>query len=109
MTATVGKAPKCRISLAAGQGFEPQLPDPESGVLPLDDPAPFAGQCSERIPRLEVDAVQLDEPGVRLRVDVRDDLDVRLEPRSAELGLEQAVHLEDPGGVVHPDLDQDRL
>ena len=24
---------------AAGQGFEPQLPDPESGVLPLDDPA----------------------------------------------------------------------
>ena len=27
------------FSLAAGQGFEPQLPDPESGVLPLDDPA----------------------------------------------------------------------
>ncbi len=26
-------------SKAAGQGFEPQLPDPESGVLPLDDPA----------------------------------------------------------------------
>jgi hypothetical protein len=26
-------------SEAAGQGFEPQLPDPESGVLPLDDPA----------------------------------------------------------------------
>jgi hypothetical protein len=26
-------------SKAAGQGLEPQLPDPESGVLPLDDPA----------------------------------------------------------------------
>src|SRR5262245_4054455 len=24
---------------AAGQGLEPQLPEPESGVLPLDDPA----------------------------------------------------------------------
>src|SRR3954468_24919869 len=24
---------------AAGQGLEPRLPDPESGVLPLDDPA----------------------------------------------------------------------
>jgi 3-oxoadipate enol-lactonase len=28
-----------RELVAAGQGFEPQLPDPESGVLPLDDPA----------------------------------------------------------------------
>src|SRR5690349_20443789 len=26
-------------SEAAGQGLEPQLPEPESGVLPLDDPA----------------------------------------------------------------------
>tara|TARA_B100000745_G_scaffold152605_1_gene99862 strand:- start:1689 stop:2051 length:363 start_codon:yes stop_codon:yes gene_type:complete len=25
--------------LTAGQGFEPQLPRPERGVLPLDDPA----------------------------------------------------------------------
>jgi hypothetical protein len=25
--------------LAAGKGFEPLLPDSESGVLPLDDPA----------------------------------------------------------------------
>jgi hypothetical protein len=24
---------------AAGQGFEPRLPGPEPGVLPLDDPA----------------------------------------------------------------------
>lgn len=28
---------------AAGQGFEPQLPDPESGVLPLDYPASSDG------------------------------------------------------------------
>ena len=27
------------LSEAAGQGLEPRLPDPESGVLPLDDPA----------------------------------------------------------------------
>src|SRR5436309_1392100 len=26
-------------SKASGQGLEPRLPDPESGVLPLDDPA----------------------------------------------------------------------
>ena len=26
-----------RTELAGVQGFEPQLPDPESGVLPLDD------------------------------------------------------------------------
>src|SRR5207253_11466482 len=31
------------FSEAAGQGFEPQLPDPESGVLPLDDPATGRG------------------------------------------------------------------
>lgn len=32
----------CQVSyrgVAAGQGFEPQLPDPGSGVLPLDHPA----------------------------------------------------------------------
>jgi hypothetical protein len=28
---------------AAGQGFEPQLPGPEPGVLPLDDPATAVG------------------------------------------------------------------
>ena len=27
-----------RISVAGGQGLEPQLPDPESGVLPLNYP-----------------------------------------------------------------------
>src|SRR5438132_5738711 len=31
---------------AAGQGFEPQLPVPETGVLPLDDPARVSGNCS---------------------------------------------------------------
>jgi len=29
--------------MAAGQGFEPQLPGPEPGVLPLDDPATAGG------------------------------------------------------------------
>ena len=28
-------------SNAAGQGFEPRLPGPEPGVLPLDDPAMY--------------------------------------------------------------------
>lgn len=38
------KAPLRRgFVVAAGQGFEPQLPDPESGVLPLDDPATVGG------------------------------------------------------------------
>ena len=32
-------APRAGSSEAAGQGLEPRLPDPESGVLPLDDPA----------------------------------------------------------------------
>ncbi len=27
-----------RVSFARGQGFEPRLPGPEPGVLPLDDP-----------------------------------------------------------------------
>ena len=31
---------------AAGQGFEPQLPVPETGVLPLDDPATGRRDCS---------------------------------------------------------------
>ena len=31
--------PIVREAMAAGQGFEPQLPGPEPGVLPLDDPA----------------------------------------------------------------------
>ena len=38
-----------KCELAAGQGFEPQLLDPESSVLPLDDPAP-RGRLSVSIP-----------------------------------------------------------
>ncbi len=34
---------RARASEAAGQGLEPQLPEPESGVLPLDDPAGLGG------------------------------------------------------------------
>ena len=29
---------KALLMLAGGRGFEPRLTDPESGVLPLDDP-----------------------------------------------------------------------
>src|SRR5206468_3920598 len=36
---------------AAGQGFEPQLPVPETGVLPLDDPATMAPDCSRAVTR----------------------------------------------------------
>jgi hypothetical protein len=32
-------ANRCANTVTAGQGLEPRLPDPESGVLPLDDPA----------------------------------------------------------------------
>jgi hypothetical protein len=38
--------PERGFSETAGQGFEPQLPDPESGVLPLDDPATVGAHCS---------------------------------------------------------------
>ena len=34
------------FSLAGEQGFEPQLPDPESGVLPLDDSPERVGESS---------------------------------------------------------------
>ena len=32
-----GESPEDRAKLAGELGFEPRLPDPESGVLPLDD------------------------------------------------------------------------
>ena len=32
-----------KISLAAGQGFEPQLTASKAAVLPLDEPAKYAG------------------------------------------------------------------
>ena len=37
--AATARRPVRGVSEAAGQGLEPQLPEPESGVLPLDDPA----------------------------------------------------------------------
>src|SRR5919204_7064647 len=46
--ATHGRNP----SEAAGQGLEPRLPDPESGVLPLDDPAARAYFSRTRRDRL---------------------------------------------------------
>ena len=104
--------------MAAGQGFEPQLPGPEPGVLPLDDPATAASDSSESLERdrnsplddvvchgrgvpllrrlsalrllraADLEVVDGDESLLGLRVDARDHLDVRLEPRPAQLGLE---------------------
>ena len=37
------------FSMAAGQGFEPQLPGPEPGVLPLDDPATGAPSLAGQV------------------------------------------------------------
>ena len=37
------------IFAAAGQGFEPRLPGPEPGVLPLDDPAKLVTQFNNHI------------------------------------------------------------
>src|SRR3954471_10627871 len=57
---------------------------------------------------LRLEAVHRHEALLRLRVDVREHLDVRLEARASQLRLQQAVDLVDPGRVVHDDLDQDR-
>lgn len=38
------RATRNLVFLAGGQGFEPWLADPESAVLPLDDP-PEQGKC----------------------------------------------------------------
>src|SRR5581483_5815653 len=59
--------------------------------------------------RSDLESVQRDESFLRFGVDVREHLDVRLEPGAAELCLEQTVDLVDAGGVVHRDLDPDRL
>src|SRR5881628_3761961 len=73
------KAAKCGgFSKAAGLGLEPRLPDSESGVLPLDDPAGRL-DCSGARRDSELQLVQRDEAFLRLGVDVRDDFDVRLE------------------------------
>src|SRR5579875_844399 len=52
-----------RAPEAAGLGFEPRLADPESAVLPLDDPAPLAVSIAGTRPRCKprgpvVDAVR---------------------------------------------------
>src|SRR2546430_4447003 len=49
-----------------------------------------------------------DEPLFGLGVDVRDDLDVRLQSRAEQLRLQQAVDLVDAARVVHRDRDPDR-
>ena len=80
------KAARCGgFRRAAGLGLEPRLPDPESGVLPLDDPA-GRRQCSRGGPRdrpLQIELVERHEALFRLGVDVRDHLDVGLEARAA--------------------------
>lgn len=38
--------------LAAGPGFEPGLPDPESGVLPLDNPAKYPRYAQDLITQI---------------------------------------------------------
>ena len=48
---------------AAGQGFEPQLPDPESGVLPLDDPATaYPGDYLHAARRASAREATVDQP-----------------------------------------------
>lgn len=49
------RSPECnegRSRVAAGLGLEPRLPDPESGVLPLDDPAKVIQKCQSIIRNL---------------------------------------------------------
>src|SRR5262245_36582330 len=55
----------------------------------------------------ELEPVRRHEPLFRLRVDAGDHVDVRLEPRAAQLRLQEAVDLVDARRVVHDDLDGD--
>src|SRR3954453_2182004 len=55
-----------------------------------------------------LDAIHPQQPLLVLGLDARHDLDVLLEARAAELAAQQRVDLEDPGRVVHLDLDPDR-
>src|SRR5580765_6683015 len=98
---------------AAGLGLEPRLPDPESGVLPLDDPARArrsvaAASRQTRARESDLEPVERHETLFGLRVDVRHDLDERLQAGAAELAPEQRVDLVHAGRVVHRDLDADR-
>src|SRR3954447_22193380 len=54
------------------------------------------------------DAVDGQQSLLVLCRDLRDDLNVILEPRAAQLAGQQLVDLEDAGRVVHLDLDPDR-
>jgi hypothetical protein len=69
------KRPVRGVSEAAGQGLEPQLPEPESGVLPLDDPAARPGLY----PASDLESVLRDEAFLVGGVDMGDHLDVGLE------------------------------
>jgi hypothetical protein len=44
-----GKRDEPVIELAGGRGFEPRFTDPESAVLPLDDPPVAVGRCESSI------------------------------------------------------------
>src|SRR5215468_11090880 len=55
---------------------------------------------------LDLEPVHRHEALLGLGVDVRDDLDVGLEAAAPQLRLQEAVDLEEPGRIVHPDLDQ---
>src|SRR5439155_1847208 len=70
--------------------------------------SPHGLQAAPPSRRLGLQAVARQQELLRLAFDVRDDVDVGLEPGAAELGAEQLVDLIDAGGVVHRDLDPDR-
>ena len=85
------KAPERGLCLTAGPGLEPGLPDPESGVLPLDDPAPVRHSSASRGLRLE--PVDRDEAFLGLGVDAGDDLDILFEAGAAKLRFQELVDL----------------
>src|ERR671923_104392 len=67
ITGQCGEDSSDRIELAGGGGFEPPLPGPEPGVLPLDDPPPKPPRATFTIP----------QPAPR--IDLRASADRRLE------------------------------
>src|SRR3954447_11446183 len=71
---------------AAGQGLEPRLPDPESGVLPLDDPA-GRRHCSRALASVLAAAV------LRRRVLLRS---------ASRCGHHRAVFLDDVARICRP-------
>src|SRR3954471_21431350 len=94
---------------AAGQGLEPRLPDPESGVLPLDDPATGSAAYQRRSsarPRRTLEPEAGEQALLGLALDLNLDLDVLLETRAAQLRAEQVVDLVEPRRVVHHHVDE---